>query len=616
MKSRINGRIVPASVVLNIPLKVLYLDPFCQEPVMVPSFRGIKPPVVIILYPGMDETSVFERLAASLSREEREQILEAIRLNVEQNLLPIQIENDSPPPVSDQVRSLSVWGRIGLFLLRVFTRSEEEEIITRWTLNALRSRVRREAGAGVDPSRELYLEPFARALDQLREAVVQSGSLLEVVAKRRTEFVFRLAADEIPMINRDLLQHTSEQYLEELEERDERSLRRKLTSYLDERLTDVPEQSSARIRRATSQADELISFRELPFTTMLNSFSGSGDAQDRFCAFDYLSQSVERLAAHIARMSEPLERSAVENMVFLVYGTGHFETPEELHEAIRRGSSLLFTLVGSIREFAESFPLISIIRLVRNDPWWQPERSDQTGNDWLALYRRHFEERIARTVLHVSLHRQAGEQMIALEEIIDDGITPMEGLPQADAEVRIAHWYRAAALSSFRRSIWHGAITPLRMILNGGDFYKSSNRAQYNDAFNEFDRMPAALADLEMLVRPDGDWGTTLHGDESLERRREIATRVDEELVKLIGEVRTNLETMKNLLGGILYARPGSPYDTISNYGQLGGRRNAELIEEIKGVHSTLQRFLAVLMELEVIENRALENSLYLSPPT
>jgi len=390
------------------------------------------------------------------------------------------------------------------------------------------------------------------------------------------------------MINRDLLQHTSEQYLEELDERDERSLRRKLTSYLEERLADVPDQSSTRIRRAVAQVDELIRFCELPFTTMMNSFSGSAEAQDRFCAFDYISHSVERLAAQITRLSEPFERCAVESMVFLVYDEKSFEAPEDLQTAIHGGVELLLGLVGTIREFAQRFPLVSIVRLTRSDPWWRPEEAEQAGHDWLALYRRHFEERITRTVLLVSLHRQAGEQMVLLEEIIDDGITPLEGLPGAD----------------------------IRLILNGADFYKSSNRAQYNDAFNEFDQIPQAVAALEALIRPDGDWGATLHGDESLARRREIASRVDEELEKLINGIRTNLETLKNLLGGVLYARPGSPYDTISNYGQLGGRRNAELIEEIKGVHTMLQRFVAVLMELEVIEKRGVENSLYLLPPT
>jgi hypothetical protein len=580
------------------------------------DFHGIKMPAAVILYSDMDETSVFDRLAASLSREERKQVLAAIQLNIDQNLQPIQTGDVIPPPVAEQVQNLGLWGRIGLFLMRVFTRSEEEEIITRWTLNALRSRVRKEAGGKVDMTRELFLEPFAQDLDQLREVVSRCSTFIETVAKRRTELVFRLAADEIPMINRDLLQHTSEQYLEELDERDERSLRRKLTSYLEERLADVPDQSSTRIRRAVAQVDELIRFCELPFTTMMNSFSGSAEAQDRFCAFDYISHSVERLAAQITRLSEPFERCAVESMVFLVYDEKSFEAPEDLQTAIHGGVELLLGLVGTIREFAQRFPLVSIVRLTRSDPWWRPEEAEQAGHDWLALYRRHFEERITRTVLLVSLHRQAGEQMVLLEEIIDDGITPLEGLPGADTGIRLVHWYRAAAVSSFCRSAWRGALNPLRLILNGADFYKSSNRAQYNDAFNEFDQIPQAVAALEALIRPDGDWGATLHGDESLARRREIASRVDEELEKLINGIRTNLETLKNLLGGVLYARPGSPYDTISNYGQLGGRRNAELIEEIKGVHTMLQRFVAVLMELEVIEKRGVENSLYLLPPT
>jgi len=149
------------------------------------DFHGIKMPAAVILYSDMDETSVFDRLAASLSREERKQVLAAIQLNIDQNLQPIQTGDVIPPPVAEQVQNLGLWGRIGLFLMRVFTRSEEEEIITRWTLNALRSRVRKEAGGKVDMTRELFLEPFAQDLDQLREVVSRCSTFIETVRRGR-----------------------------------------------------------------------------------------------------------------------------------------------------------------------------------------------------------------------------------------------------------------------------------------------------------------------------------------------------------------------------------------------------------------------------------------------
>jgi hypothetical protein len=70
-----------------------------------------------------------------------------------------------------------------------------------------------------------------------------------------------------------------------------------------------------------------------------------------------------------------------------------------------------------------------------------------------------------------------------------------------------------------------------------------------------------------------------------------------------------------NVRGGILYARAGSSYDTLANYGQIGGRRNAEFVEELKDVHRRLSGYIGVSGEIDALERRALENGVYLESP-
>lgn len=94
-----------------------------------------------------------------------------------------------------------------------------------------------------------------------------------------------------------------------------------------------------------------------------------------------------------------------------------------------------------------------------------------------------------------------------------------------------------------------------------------------------------------------------------------MSSRVDQELATIIGLTRTTVEILVNILGGILYARAGSSYDTLANYGQIGGRRNAEFVEELKDVHRRLSGYIGVSGEIDALERRALENGVHLESP-
>ncbi|MCG8478320.1 MAG: DUF5312 domain-containing protein, partial [Spirochaetales bacterium] len=156
--------------------------------------------------------------------------------------------------------------------------------------------------------------------------------------------------------------------------------------------------------------------------------------------------------------------------------------------------------------------------------------------------------------------------------------------------------------------IWPSGLPHVRIILTSGEFYKSSNRAQFNDAYNEFEQIPDRVENLERNLEPDQAWGVALSSGHDPVHREKMARRIDQELQQIARDARITLESLVNLLGGILYARPGSSYDTIANFGQIGGRRNAELIDELKESHQRLAGFLGVMGEIDTVERRAIEH--------
>jgi hypothetical protein len=293
--------------------------------------------------------------------------------------------------------------------------------------------------------------------------------------------------------------------------------------------------------------------------------------------------------------------------------SGGASTPaaEGLAESVRAGVTSILDALARFREFARRYPLLDILRLLRDDPWWSLEVAP-AGEDWIGLYRAFFTDRIHRQVLHVSLNGKLTQRLGELREVCQGPITTIAGLPNGENGVRSTHRFLGVAVRSLATAIYPDARHSLRVILTSGEFYKSSNRAQFNDAYEAFERLPSMVTSLEHDLQPDQAWGAALSGHNDPLKRREVGLRVDRELQTVAEFARTTVDVLVNTVGGILYARPGSSYDTLANYGQIGGRRNAEFIDELKELHQRLSAYVTILGEIESIEGRAAENSVTL----
>jgi hypothetical protein len=290
---------------------------------------------------------------------------------------------------------------------------------------------------------------------------------------------------------------------------------------------------------------------------------------------------------------------------------GPEEDYESFQEAFRSELQAMLDALAVFREFIERYPLVGIIRMIKDDPWWIVD-PQPGGEDWISLYRAFFVDRIHRQVLRVSLRTQLRSRLADLRDACATKPRPLTGLPDGSNGPRTKHWYLGTALRTFVSSLWRDALPNLRIILTSGEFYKSSNRAQFNDAYNDYEAIPDRVEKLEHDLKPDEAWGAMLASSHDPSQRKKMVDRVDTELLTLYEDVRTTVEVIVNVLGGILYARAGSSYDTLANFGQIGGRRNAELIGEMKDMFRRLSTFLGSLGEIHSLERRAADNELRL----
>lgn len=540
-------------------------------------------------------------------------MLASIRASMESHAVPVvgEVEED-PPNIDIQIRSLGFFDRIRLFFAQIFTGRSKEEVVHGWLMRTIRDQLAKRNIEGIDARGGAFLEAFAVGIESLRDGAKTLIGAFEIAARRRTELVIALAAHHAPGVHHELIRTKSEAAVRAMNEENERYLKRQLTQKLEEMFGDIPTGSRGTIKNALDQADTIYRLATFPYGGILGSFEGAGQETGRHCAFEYVIRNIENLDALLSALTGPIDLTLLEILVMMnTVSTEGREDEERFQETVRDGLAELTEAIDAYRVFAQSFPLTRIVRLVKEDPWWHP-RVEHGGEDWIALYRAFFVERIQRVVLRVSLSGQIQRHLDTLRDLGHGPLEPIIGLPDGRTGIDSTVWYQGLAVKTLAGPVWSSILQRLKIVLTSGEFYKSSNRAQFNDAYNEFEKIPPRVAQIEEQLRPDGAWGVGLSGDIEEKQRANLVKRIDEEVRGAVNTTQVTVEMLVNLLGGILYARPGSSYDTLANYGQIGGRRNAEFIDELKETHATLQGFMTVIGEFDALEKRAAENEIVL----
>ncbi len=567
----------------------------------------------------MEATSVFDRLSAQLQDEDRRRMLASIRESMQEHATPLAEESDTPPAsIDQQLNSMSIWRRLILFFLQVFRGADREEVVRRWMLGDVETTVHRDGGGAIDGRRHLFLEPFAEEITKLRESAKQLERTIRGVTNYRKELVLILATDLFPSVHQDLLHQTSTDQIQKLDEPSERMMKRTLAESLDNRIEQIPPDARSSMRRAMSQGDSLVKLVSVGYETMVTAFERS-EGHQAWCAFDYLERPLTDLYYALVQLREPLDLNLLESLALLAESLGSdgdgTSDPETVQAAIRNRLSAMFAAFDEFRSFMARYPLLDVLRIIKEDPWWSVEAAT-AGEDWIGIYRAFFTERIQRQVLHVALQNQLRVRLEELADACGGTVRHLPGLPDGTNGVRTTHWFLGSALESMAEGLWNDAMPSLRIILTSGEFYKSSNRAQFNDAYNEFEALAGKIDQLKKDLAPEEAWGAMVSAEADPAQRTKMVQRIDQEVLSLADQARTTIETIVNVLGGILYARPGSSYDTLANYGQIGGRRNAEFIEELRDLHRRLSVYLGTLGELDALERRDKENEISLvSPP-
>jgi len=573
----------------------------------------------------MTERSIFDVLVSELSTDERRDLLERItrgsQISGEPLYPPSSLPRAEHADYDSRLTDLGFLPRLVLFLRSVFRGKSREELIREDDLKEIARMVEATFPGLVDRRRSLLLAPFAGELRRLRDSARFFYETLDrSVEKDRASFYAFLAWLELADVHRRLLEETDPFQVEaRLPHVEESELRSTLMSSYDLILSSLEEGGRKAMYNHVRSVLFLKRLSGFLFERLLGAFrSGTGPEGSEAAAFVEARDLLLDLGDILFSMSTPPGASLMTALFAFVereeIGRPGGDPEAALNADIAKAQSAL----ERIRLFNSRVPLGELLRLVSGDPEYTP-RELAGGEDWLALYRSFWRERIESRLDEWRNDRRYRELAEEISRFVGQpGLRHFDHISREGSETSPPIGQELAL--SFIEAFYSGPFARelnrvLKILLVDGEFYRKDNRLEFTDAYDALLRVPETVALLDSRLAPEGDLGSTWAQARTemaplpIKRRRTqaIARGAEEEAERAVRDTGRALTTMVRVLRGILKGEAGGRYDSLSNLSYLDGKANREFLRSLDAAKDRCERAMGILAELSGLDLENLE---------
>jgi hypothetical protein len=358
--------------------------------------------------------------------------------------------------------------------------------------------------------------------------------------------------------------------------------------------------------RALHCLKELSSFL---FDRVIMAFSFEPSIPGQICAAHVVKDQLLVLNNILYSLKEIPSMTLLESLfIFLLQervGEANFDINREIRDLLDKAESA----ITAIRNFNRQVPLTLILRCACRDTALSP-RAVSGGEDWFVVYRdywkRHVEMRLTE-YMRQRRHRDLtnsfryflkGTNLKVLGNVVSE--SNPDGLPINGA-------FSLSFLLTFYSVVFMNDINRvIRPILIDGEFYKRENRTEFTEAYNELIKLEDVIKKFEAEISPSGDYGKRYaHARSDMTslpvKRRKIQMVLEDasgEAVRIIDQAKDAINSMINVLSGILKKDASAKYDTLSNMSSLAGKGSAFAA----GVADSVQKFQKTLQLLKDID--------------
>jgi hypothetical protein len=569
----------------------------------------------------MEEPHVFERLVKTLSREERQDMLERLQGHEGEvvSTEPLKIpEERTEFDFLREYHRLSFWEKVYITIKAIFTRQSKEETLEQTALARLGKRLEREYPQIFSYKTGELRSEFYNHLKKLQEhTLFLKEPCVTAFGKQKQDFFAFLAGWQMPDIQDRLLNDIEpEQVAYEKSLSDPHQVKKEIEYRLEDIIDSIDPERKRLLYEEVRKLHCLHSLVHYNFDKMIDAFEQRGAAEWVGISLSgYQATLTELLQLLSSIQSPPSEQLVKVLLIFYLQRELEKDDPEEFEQRLYQMLNKAESAFSYIRLFNRTVPLLDLLRLAKRNVEYYPAEIGG-GEDWFLQFKqfwyRRFDEKIRRFT---------EEQK--RKKIIEDAL----GFLKLDQFPRVAY-YRSGEIEPEVRARYEESISfirgfverifledmhpPLKLVLIDGQFYKEQNREEYNDAYNGLLQLKNDIEHLEYDLSDKGEVGKRIGHLRSevvnprLFRNKlaQMMTDVDKQAEQIITSAIDHVSMMSNLLGGILYGDMGGRFDTLSNLGYIGRNENKNLSQKLRSIKNRLEVFMKTLTGLYDTERR------------
>ena len=565
----------------------------------------------------MAEQTAFETLVAQLSREERKNLLDQIRLSSAISGEPLKKPEDEAEEV-DIVKEYEEAGflvRLMLFFRSLFSGKEKLELMEEHLLARFGREIERLNPGLISAQEDIFLQEMYGEIEGLKKAAsVFTVPLETALGSRIRVFVAFLVGFEIEAVHSRLMEET-DPFCDQEHYRgmSDAAVRSELEMKLEDLLQDI---SRADRERITEHMGALRSLKELTdygFDPVLGHFENNDLPHPKACFIRNISENLGELAKVLLGLVTPPDPKVLQALYLFLYEKELEDEEFDLEERMKRQLERSENALNTIRNFNRNVPLIKILKYAKRDINYRPSRP-AGGEDWFTRYRGFWEDRVGekyKAFVEENRREVLIEDAKEFLEVHDFPFLDNYTTEWMDTKVPLRYRFSVGFLKAFiHLYILDRLNRPIKLILIDGEFYKDQNRRDFTDAYNGLLQIDEQVKSLE---RDLGIRGNVRRQLEEIEKEiipiplkkkkmRQALAKLEGDASQIVHAGFQNIKLLHDVLYGVLHGQVGGRFDTLANLGHLGGRENVAVKRNISEAVSCIRKALDLLDELTKVE--------------
>ncbi|MDR3174400.1 MAG: DUF5312 domain-containing protein [Treponema sp.] len=563
----------------------------------------------------MAEPDTLERLVNGLSLEERHTMLEklqALSILPGESLYPAAPETEAEPGLEEQYAKLPWYYRLFYFILSLFKNKLPRQVFLDSRIAKLGRRVDIEYPGFYDSQKTLLLPDFYQLLSTLKGDARFFFDALDVSVNRdRGGFFAFLGSLEMAEIHRVLEAETDPEKLRTKNPPvPDTELRQAVLRIMEEALAGITEVQRAVMYRNARSLQCLKELSSFLYDRVLLAFSSPEGGQT--CSIHVVKDMLGSLNNILFSLKDPPSLTLLESLFIFILQARSGEPGFDRNEALQRLLHRAEGALGNIRNFNRHLPLTLILKCGNRDMAYYP-RQISGGEDWYAMYRDYWRRYISSRLgvymrdrgrrklreAYKAFFREA--EPLVLENVLSE--EEPGGFPVDVAQ-------SLGFLLSFHKLVFAPEINAILLpIVADGEFIEKENRAEFTGAYNNLAKLGEEILGFDEKIGPQGIFGeryAQARQDMSAlpVKRRKTQLVLDDargEGEQIIERTRAAIDSIANIVAGIMKKDSGGRYNSLSNISQMEARI-PDFQAGLRGTVDRLRDTWEILNEVAMLE--------------